>query len=167
MTRPSHLSILEGSEIVVEHVKLNGQILSLGKAVIEEYDETSRIKYVRDMRSNGVYDGLEVEKEAGDRAVTEAKLGEYYSETRYYSQGGRFKGAYINLNTPVELYPSKIRYIDLEVDVCVFPGGEVKVVDMELLERAARESFITGKLLETVKSRVSGIQATIRDMFPY
>lgn len=65
----------EGSEIDVEHVKLSGQALSLGKGVIESYDEESRIKYVREMRSDGVYDGLEVEKEAGDRAVTETTLG--------------------------------------------------------------------------------------------
>jgi hypothetical protein len=156
----------EGSEVAVEHAKLDGQIISLGNAVIEEYDETSRIKYVREMRSNGVYDGLGVEKEAGDKAVTEAKLGEYYMETRYYSQGGRFKGAYINFNTPMEPYPSKIRYIDLEVDVCVLPGGEFEVLDMAFLERAAREFFITGNLLETVKAKVSGLQATISDMLP-
>lgn len=110
------------------------------------------------MRSNGIYDGLGVEKKAGDRAVTEVRLDEYYTETGYYTQGGRFKGAYINLNTPVEFYPSKIRYIDLEVDVCVFPGEEVKVVDMDLLERAAGELIITEKLLETVRAVVSGLQ---------
>lgn len=155
----------EGSEIVIEHVKLSGQTYNLGKAVIESYEEESCIRYVREMRSNGIYDGLGVEKKAGDRAVTEVRLGEYYTETGYYTQGGRFKGAYINLNTPVEFYPSKIRYIDLEVDVCVFPGEEVKVVDMDLLERAAGELIITEKLLETVRVVVSGLQDKIRTDF--
>lgn len=153
----------EGSEIAIEHVKLSGQTYDLGEAFIESYEEDSRIKYVREMRSNGTYDGLGVGKKAGDRAVTEVRPGEYYTKTDYYSQGGRFKGAYINLNTPVELYPSEIRYIDLEVDICVFPGGEVKVVDMDLLERAAGELIITGKLLETVREVVSGLRDENRD----
>jgi hypothetical protein len=156
----------EGSKIFVEHVKLSGPALSLGKAVIESYGEGSCIKFVREIRSNGIYDGLGVEKEAGDRAFTEVQLGEYYTETRYYSQEERFKGAYINLNTPVEFYPSKIRYIDLEVDICVVPEGDVKVIDMDLLERAAGELIITGKFLEIVKEKVSEIKATIRDRFP-
>ena len=155
----------EGSEIFVEHVKLGGLALNLGKAVINSYEEGSCIKYVKEMRSNGTYDGLEVEKEAGDSAVIEVKLGEYYTETSYYSKVGRFKGAYINLNTPVEIYPSKNRYVDLEVDIYVFPEGNFKVIDMDLLDRAAGDLLITGKLLEILKEKVSELQATIRDRF--
>ena len=153
----------EDSEILVEHVKLNGPALNLGKAVIESYEEGTRIKYVREMKSDGIYDGLGMKKKAGDRAFTEVKLGEYYTETRYYSQKERFKGAYINLNTPVEFYPSKIRYVDLEVDICVVPEGDVKVVDMDLLERAAREQIITGKFVEIVKEKISELKAIIKD----
>ena len=155
----------EGSEIGIEHVKLSGSVLSLGKAVVEAYDEKSLIRYTREMRGGGVYNGLGTEKEAGDRAVTEAKLGEYYTATKYYSQDGRFKGAYINLNTPVELYPSKIRYVDLEVDVCVWPGGVVEVMDAEMLERAAEELIITEKILEIVKAKVDELQAGINNEF--
>ena len=155
----------EGSEVGVEHVKLGGAVLSLGKAVIEEYDEESMIKYRREIRSGGVYDGLGVEKEAGDHALTEARPGEYYTVTRYFSRGGGFKGAYINLNTPVELYPSKVRYVDLEVDVCIWPGGEVRVVDEELLERAAKENTITERLLETVRMKVDELLASKGDRF--
>jgi len=154
----------EGSEIGIEHVKLSGEILSLGKAVIEAFDE-SLIRYTREMGSGGVYDGLGVEKEAGDRAVTEAKLGEYYTVTKYFSKGGRFKGAYINLNTPVELYPSKTRYVDLEVDICLWPGGDVRVIDEELFERAVKELIITEKLLKIVKTKVNELLDCIGDGF--
>lgn len=155
----------EGSCIGIEHVKLSGAVLSLGKAVIEAYDEESQIRYTREMRSGGVYDGLGTEKEAGDLAVTEAKLGEYYTVTRYFSKGGRFKGAYINLNTPVELYPSKIRYVDLEVDICIWPRGEIKVIDEEMLERASSESIITNKLLEVVREKTKGLLYYYSDTF--
>jgi hypothetical protein len=143
----------EGSEIGIEHVKIYGGFLNLGKAVIEAYAENSLIKYVREMRSGGFYDGLGTEKEAGDVAITEARMGEYHTVTRYLSRGGRFKGAYINLNTPVELYPAKIRYVDLEVDICIRPGCDAEVVDEALIERAASEGLITDKLLEVVKAK--------------
>jgi hypothetical protein len=156
----------EGSEIFVEHVKLSGLPLNLGNAVIKSYKDGSCIKYVREVRSNGVYNGLGVKKETGDRAVTQVRLGEYYTKTGYYSKVGRFKGAYINLNTPVEFYPSKVRYVDLEVDICVGPEGYVKVIDMDLLERAAGDLIITGKFLEIVKKKVSELQVTIKDRFP-
>jgi protein associated with RNAse G/E len=154
----------EGSEIGIEHVKLSGEILSLGKAVIETFNE-SLVRYTREMRSEGVYDGLGVEKESGDCAVTEAKLGEYYTVTKYFSKGGRFKGAYINLNTPVELYSSKTRYIDLEVDICLWPGGDVRVIDEELFERAVKELIITEKLLKLVKTKVNELLDCIGDGF--
>ena len=153
----------EGSEILIEHVKLSGYVLSLGRAVIEAYDEDSIIRYTRELRGGGIYDGLRVVKEAGDRAVTEARPGEYYTVTRYFSRGGRFKGTYINLNTPLELYPSKVRYVDLEVDICVWPGGDIEVVDEEMLERAAAEGVITDRLFEVVREKTEELLARYSD----
>ena len=150
----------EGSEVLIEHVKLGGEALSLGRAVIEEYEEGSHVRYVREMRSGGVYDGLGTEKETGDLAVTEAMMGDYYTATRYYFKGGRFKGAYINLNTPVEVYPAKIRYVDLEIDMCVRPGGDVEVLDEELLERAASDGVVAGRLFQFVMSKVEELTAS-------
>ncbi|MCW4036697.1 MAG: DUF402 domain-containing protein [Candidatus Bathyarchaeota archaeon] len=150
----------EGSEVGVEHVKLGGVVLNLGKAVIEKYHEGSHLKYVREMGGGGVYDGLGTEKDAGDLAVTETEPGEYHTVTRYYSRSGRFKGAYININTPVELYPTKIRYIDLEVDICVWPEGASEVLDEEMLERFADELIITERLHEAVKAKVEELRAS-------
>jgi len=79
------------------------------------------------------------------------------------SKGGKFKGAYINLNTPVELYPSKIRYVDLEVDICIWPRGGVTAIDEEMLERAAKELIITEKFLEIVKVKTNELLACISD----
>lgn len=150
----------EGSEVGIEHVKLNGAVLNLGKAVIEEYDEGSHVKYAREMSGGGVYDGLETEKEAGDLAVTETEPGEYHTVTKYYSRSGRFKGAYININAPVEVYPTKIRYVDLEIDICVWPDGSSEVLDEEMLERAADELIIAERLYEFVRAKVEKLQAS-------
>ncbi|MDW8044348.1 MAG: DUF402 domain-containing protein, partial [Nitrososphaerota archaeon] len=110
----------EGREIDIEHVKLDGNILHLGKALVKVYDEDKGIlKLHRSIKGEGVYDGLKVPKRIGDYALTEVKLGEWYLKTRYFSSENHYKGMYVNINTPVELYPRCIRYVDLEVDVCI------------------------------------------------
>jgi hypothetical protein len=147
-----------GSIVDVEHVKLSGVVFHLGQATIEGFDD-EQIRYERTMRSNGLYDGLGVEKEAGDRAVSETRTGEWCITTRYFSKDGEPKGTYINLNTPVEVYPKAIRYVDLEVDVCIQPDGAVKVLDVEKLEKAFEKGFISKKLFEIVKEKAKEISA--------
>jgi len=146
----------EGSLMDVEHVKLSGIVFRLGQATIESLND-EQIKYSRTMRSDGFYDGLGVKKEAGDNAVSETKTGEWYIKTKYFSPSGEWKGTYINLNTPVEVYPRAIRYVDLEVDVCIRPDGTSEILDMEKLEKALEKGFISKKLFETVKEKVKKI----------
>jgi hypothetical protein len=148
-----------GSLVDVEHVKLSGRVFYLGQATIEEFDD-EHVKFSRIMRSSGFYDGLGVRKEAGDKAVSEAKIGEWSITTRYFSEDGRCKGTYVNINTPVEVYPSAIRYVDLEVDVCIQPDGTVKVLDMEKLEKALENGFISKKIFEAVKEKVKEVKKT-------
>jgi Ribonuclease G/E len=142
-----------GSMVDVEHVKLSGLVLRLGQATIESLDD-EQIKYSRTMRCDGFYDGLGIQKEAGDIAMSETKNGKWYIITKYFSKSGELKGTYINLNTPVEVYPKTIRYVDLEVDVCIQPDGNVKVLDMEKLEKALEKGVLSRALFEKVKEKV-------------
>lgn len=145
------------SLVGIEHVKISGLVLHLGQATIESIDD-EQIRYSRTMRSNGFYDGLGVKKEAGDKAVSETKRGEWCIITKYFSKDGNWKGTYINLNTPVEVYPKTMRYVDLEVDVCIQPDGTAKVLDMEKLEKALENGFISKRLFEIVKEKVKEIR---------
>ena len=143
----------EGSTVDVKHVKLNGAVFHLGQATIETIN-SEEIKYYRTIRANGFYDGLGVAKEAGDKAVSETKPGEWHITTNYFSKDGKWKGTYINLNTPVEVYPTAIRYVDLEVDVCIPANGKTKVIDMEKLEKAFERGILTKALFERIKNMV-------------
>ncbi len=147
-----------GSLIEIEHVKLHGKVLNLGKAVIEAFNHPkSLIRFRRVFKKKGTYDGLKTEKAPADYAVTEAKIGEWHFKTRYFAKDGRYKGTYINLNTPIELYPHGIRYVDLEVDVCVWPNGRVKKLDEKKLEEATAEGIVTPRLARTVKEKLHKI----------
>lgn len=146
----------EGSVVDVEHVKLSGAVFHLGKAILEVINN-GEIRYSRTVKTDGFYDGLGIAKEAGDKAVSETKPGEWHITTRYYSKDGKWKGTYININTPVELYPNAIRYIDLEVDVCICMHGETKILDMEKLEKAVEKGIISAALFEKVKANAERI----------
>ncbi|MEM2105896.1 MAG: ribonuclease E/G [Candidatus Bathyarchaeia archaeon] len=147
----------EGSIVDVEHVKLNGAVFHLGQAEVESVSDRE-LKYSRIMQSKGFYDGLGVEKEAGDKAVSETEIGELYITTSYFSSDGNLKGKYINLNTPLEVYPQTLRYVDLEVDVCILPNGTTKVLDMEKLEKALERGLISRKFFQKILEKVEEIK---------
>ena len=147
---------VEGLMVEVEHVKLSGAVFRLGQAVLETLSG-DEIRYCRTIKADGYYDGLGTVKEAGDMAVSQTKPGEWHITTNYYSKDGAWKGAYININTPVEVYPKALRYVDLEVDVCVCPDGETKVLDMEKLGEALEKGLISQPLYERVKAEVEKV----------
>jgi Ribonuclease G/E len=153
---------VEGSIIDIQHVKLDGKIFHLGPAQIEAFNSgESSIRLRRVFERAGIYDGLRTCKEPGDYAITEAKLGEWHFKTQYFSKDAQSKGTYINLNTPIELYPRKIRYVDLEVDICIWPDGKTKILDEEKLEDAFAQGLITKKLTEIVKEKMQSITKTM------
>lgn len=151
-----------GSIIEIEHVKLDGRVFHLGEALIESFDnDNSVIKFSRVFRREGIYDGLKTRKETGDIAITEAKIGEWHLKTQYFSKDGKSKGIYTNLNTPIELYPYGIRYVDLEIDVCMWSNGKIEILDEEKFENAVREGLVTHKLTENVKGKLQEIMKSL------
>jgi Ribonuclease G/E len=99
------------------------------------------VELEREIKSPGLYDGLGVAKEPGDRAVTEFVPGRWWYKTRYLSPSGELKGEYYNINTPIEIYPDRIRYVDLELDLVRLPGGEMRLIDEAELDRALAKGW--------------------------
>jgi Ribonuclease G/E len=146
------------SWITIEHVKLDGKIFHLGPAFVEDFDlDKAFIRFRRVFKREGVYDGLKTIKQPDDYAVTEARIGDLHFKTQYFSRDGKLKGTYINLNTPIELYPNGIRYVDLEVDVCIWPDGRMETIDQEKLQEALSKGVITEKLATIVKEKTNEV----------
>lgn len=142
-------SVKPAGKVEMVHVKLGGEVLSLGIAEVLQKDWPIRLRRVA--KTSGMYDGLNVEKEAGDEMLTEIDKGAFHYITTYISRGGEVKGYYANICTPVEVYGEKIRYVDLEVDVVTEATGLPRIVDEDLLERAFRESRIPETLFRRAK----------------
>ncbi len=139
------------------HQKLDGNVLKLGEpfvSFVEVRDAGISLVLRRSVRSPGIYDGLGVEKKPGDVIETSVETGEWRIVHRYYSADGELKGVYVNINTPPEILPSVIRYIDLEVDVVKLPGSKPRLVDLEALEEAYRSKRVTREVVEKVAETV-------------
>ena len=141
----------EGMIVNIEHVKLNGEVINLGKASIRVIDDDF-LEFEREIKGNGDYDGLGVSKNNGDIAVSKIFNSEYYIETRYYSKYGNLKGTYININTPVEIYSSYLRYIDLDLDVIIWPDGHGEIIDESKLKDAESRGVITKSFANKIRN---------------
>lgn len=142
-------SIRPTGKVEMVHVRLGGKVLSLGMAEVVQKVWPIRLRRVT--KSPGMYDGLNVEKEAGDEMLTEVENGAFHFITTYISKDGEVKGYYANICTPVEVYRERIRYVDLEVDVVMEPTGLPRIIDEDLLERAFKESRIPEALFRRAR----------------
>jgi hypothetical protein len=148
--------------INVEHVKLDGRaiILSRGRVIETTSDFIvirRQFRYTsRKLKIAEAYpDEVTVPRDEGDYAVTKVFPGASTLFTDYYSREDQLKGTYVNINTGVEVYPcsstapSRIRYVDLEIDVIRLPKkGDIKIIDQHLLKRAVQRGFITKETAE-------------------
>ncbi len=135
----------------LEHNKPDGQVFKLGPGEITEVSfNPLKITMRRSLKPGKFYDGLDLPIESGDYAITEIEAGKWWFVHRYYDRRGNLKGEYYNINTPVEVYPDRARYIDLEVDIVRWPDGKKEVIDREKLTEHYRDGIISEKLYRAV-----------------
>jgi probable ribonuclease FAU-1 len=155
----------EGKEIKIEHVKLDGQVIFLSEGEILEKDFDRKKLVLKRSRFKGrtKYDGLGIEKREGDYAISEIQEGLWYYQHTYFRSDKTLIGRYVNINTPAEFYPDRVRYVDLEIDVVQMPDGQVFVTDEEDLKERFKAGFLTKELLETAKKVAFQRVETLRD----
>ena len=133
-------------EIKIVHMKPNGIDIEYSPVYVVHSDADTIITKRRIM-SSGRYDGLGVERQPGDYALTEFKVNQWYYTTSYYRRDGAKIGEYVNINTQPEIAKGFIRYIDLYVDV-VRKRGEIKVIDKEELDGALADGYISKEVYD-------------------
>ena len=153
-----------GSEVCIDHVKLNGRTLFLSPGYVIKSDPNERkLKLKRMFKAGGKFDGLDLPKEAGDYGVMEVKEGDWFVKTTYFSRDGMYKGEYFNINTPVELYPEphRVRYVDLEVDL-IKTEDSIHVIDLEKLEYAKEENIVTEGLFNLTMEKTRQLENMLK-----
>lgn len=160
-----------GVILKIEHVKLDGPILYLSEGEIIEADPHLRQVTLRrgEFKGRTTYDGLDIPKDDGDYAVTVVREREWFYKHTYFRRHGALIGTYYNINTWVEFYPDRIRYVDLEVDVLAWPDGRAEITDEDELRERCERGYIIPELrdraLDTAYRILSVAQAG-RDTSP-
>ncbi|MCK4483815.1 MAG: DUF402 domain-containing protein, partial [Candidatus Thorarchaeota archaeon] len=156
--------------INIEHVKLDGRNIILargrvveinpsGLSIKRQFRHTNRKLKITPNHTNDV----DVVRDEGDYAITHVIPGSLTLVTKYYSRDDQLKGTYVNINTGVELYPSngnspsRIRYVDLEIDVVNPARDKARVIDQHLLKRAVQRGFITQEMANQAREKAETI----------
>ena len=147
-----------GDGLGIDHGKPDGRLVELGEGEVAEWDPSGTVTVRREMSPGGTYDALGTDREAGDVAVTKFKEGRWWYATVYRDADGERKGTYVNVCTPVEIFPDAVRYVDLHVDVVKHGDGSVERVDDDELDAAADAGNVPADLAEKARSVASAVE---------
>ncbi|MXV64496.1 DUF402 domain-containing protein [Natronorubrum sp. JWXQ-INN-674] len=150
-----------GDRIEIGHGKPDGRLITLGRGEVTSWNGDGKVTLERSMRGGGSYDALGVSKESGDVAVTKFREGRWWYPTTYKDERGTAKGTYVNVCTPVELFPDAARYVDLYVDVIRTPDGAVEIVDADELEAAVDDGRVSEELAEKAMTVAEAVERAL------
>ncbi len=144
MNRFVYQSLKKRGTLRFEHIQPEGETLNLREGEVVSFDEGNLV--VKRRFGQGRYNGLDLPIEPGDYGITEVRENAWSLVHRYFTQGGELKGEYGNINTPIEVYPDRIRYVDLHVDVVRKPKAPPKIIDREKLKAITIARLISPRL---------------------
>ncbi len=151
----------EGNTIRLGHGKPAGHRIELGRGEVTEIADDGTVTVRRELSGGGTYDALGVDREDGDVAITKFKEGRWWYPTVYRSEAGEKRGTYVNICTPVEVFPDQIRYVDLHVDVIKHADGTVERVDDDELDEAVSAGNLSPELAEKARSVARAIESAL------
>jgi predicted RNA-binding protein associated with RNAse of E/G family len=102
-----------------------------------------------------------VPREDGDVAVTKLTEGKWWYPTVYRSADGETRGTYVNVCTPVELFPEHARYVDLHVDVVRHADGSVERLDDDELDAAVDAGHVQPALADRARTVATSVERAL------
>ena len=148
----------EGDRVTIGHGKPDGSRVVLGRGEVTDWDADGAVTVERQMSAGGTYDALGVERELGDVAVTKFREGRWWYPTVYRGEDGETRGTYVNICTPVEVFPETVRYVDLHVDVVKHADGTVERVDDDELDAAVEAGHVSDDLAAQARTVASKLE---------
>ncbi|MEN3009855.1 MAG: DUF402 domain-containing protein [Candidatus Bipolaricaulaceae bacterium] len=148
-----------GKPVSIVHGKAGEAPIRQGGELVEA--QRGRAVVRRAFRPGGTYDGLGLPKNAGDHGYVEFLEGRWWSRRTYFRANGELLGEIYNIQTPPEFLPGEIRYLDLEIDIARV-GGELRLLDAEVLEKKAAEGLISPVLAERAWAEARALLAELQ-----
>jgi hypothetical protein len=151
----------EGETVSIVHGKPDGRAFPLGAATVAGCEPDGSVTVRRTISGGGTYDALGVERRDGDEAVTKFEEGRWWYPTVYRGEDGTKRGTYVNVCTPVEVFPDAVRYVDLHVDVVRTPDGTVRRVDDDELDAAVDAGDVPDPLAEKARDVADALESAL------
>lgn len=144
-------SLVPGAPVKVVHAKPWKRDVVAQASVESLADGMLTVR--RSFRGGGTYDSLHLPKADGDWGRIEIPDGGSILRRTYYRENGEAIGELFNIQTPVEIGPGRVWYVDLEVDVVRTAEGRVNLVDLDELRQLAE----TGAMSLSVPERARAL----------
>jgi hypothetical protein len=149
-----------GESVSIGHGKPDGRYIDLGPGEVTDIDgETVTVE--RELSGGGSYDALGVPKREGDVATTKFREGRWWYPTVYRGADGERRGTYVNVCTPLEVFPGEVRYVDLHVDVIRRADGTVERVDDDELDDAVEAGLVGEQLATKARSVAAAVESAL------
>lgn len=147
----------EGDTVAIGHGKPGGRRIELGPGEVTERGDR-RVTVERELSGGGTYDALGTQRHEGDIATTKFREARWWYPTAYRGADGERRGTYVNVCTPVEIFPEEVRYVDLHVDVVKHADGTVERVDDDELDEAIEAGLVSEQLAAKARSVAAAIE---------
>ena len=152
----------KGEDLAIAHGKPDGRTIVLGRGEVTDRDDADgSVTVEREISGGGSYDALGVQRRDGDTARTTFVEGRWWYATVYEGADGTRRGTYVNVCTPVEVFPDAARYVDLHVDVVKLPGGAVRRVDDDELDDAVAAGYVSEPLADRAREVAASIASAL------
>jgi protein associated with RNAse G/E len=92
----------------------------------------------------------------------------WYNIFRFEEPAGILRNWYCNITMPPEISDHTVNYIDLDIDVLIWPDRRLKILDIEEYEQNARKHELSEAARERVSLALAEVLAAFRDgKFPF
>jgi uncharacterized protein len=85
----------------------------------------------------------------GTRSVEAFPIDEWFNCFAFYEPSGRFRNYYLNVSMPPMVGFRVIDYVDLDIDVIIWPDGRIQVLDLEEFEENSQIYSYPPNVIET------------------
>ena len=147
--------------VSLRHGKPDGSCIGLGTGTVTARPQPAAITVERQLTPGGTLDALDVPIEQGDRAETTYVEGQRWAPTVYRDDDDNRKGTYVNINTPIEIFPDRVCYTDLFIDVIKDADGSVWIVDEDELDAAHSDDLLSDQLVNEARTLAQTLKRSL------
>ncbi len=88
-------------------------------------------------------------------------LDRWYNIFRFHEADGTFRNYYCNINMPPTFVGDELNYIDLDIDIVVWPDRSYQVLDRDEFEQSSARFNYSGQILEMVEATLAELIAIV------